>query len=245
MSDPRDDRDPDDPWDWMVPEDAARFGDVIRDRAEQKRWSQAVFLGGLPYMWRKAAVPRQLIFDRLELTEGDRLLIVGEAVEGCGFGDEARSIVGPDGAVDIVEIMDAARDAYLGGVKGRGGQLATWRFDYANNIPDGQYDCVAVIQAVQHADDWREAGAQFLRIMKPGRRIVLAEITFGPNLAFAAQMDVHLDYLLTKIFRRIGWQFADFPYYSPEALAAAFAGLVTDPQTFCWKGIEMFWGRKG
>ena len=41
-------------------------------------------------MWRKADVVRQLIFDRLELKPGDKVLVIGEGVEGCGFGDDIR-----------------------------------------------------------------------------------------------------------------------------------------------------------
>lgn len=239
-----DGKDSDDPWDWLQPEDVRRFGEVILDRDEQKRWSQAVFLGGLAYMWRHAPVPRGLIFEKLELAPGDRVLVLGEAVEGCGFGADMRARVGAGGEVRVIDIVDEARDAYLAGARGRGGRLATWRFDYTGDVGDGRYDCVAVIQAVQHADDWREAGAELLRVMKPGRRIVLAEIAFGPPFLMKAGLDMHLEYLVTKLFRRIGWRAEDFPYYGPDALCEAFAGLVDDPETFAWKGIEMFWGRK-
>ena len=47
-----------------------------------------------------------------------------------------------------------------------------------------------------------------------------------------------------KVFARIGFRVEDFPYYSPEDLQRAFAGLVENPGTFLWKGIEVFWGTK-
>ena len=74
-----------DPWAWMQPYDVQRFGDVILDRQEQERWCRAVLLGGLPFMWRKAEVARNLIYDRLELRPGDKVLIIGECIEPCGF----------------------------------------------------------------------------------------------------------------------------------------------------------------
>lgn len=236
-------KDPDDPWDWMLPEDGARFGDVIFDREEQKRWSCAVFLGGLGYMWRKAAVCRELIYEKLEIGPGDKVLLIGEALEGCGFSDDVRARIGDGGELKAVEIMDQARDAYMAGVRGRGGQLATWRFDYTGDIEDGYFDCAAVIQAVQHADDWRETATELARITKSGRRIVLAEIAFGPPFLVKLEQDIHLEYLIAKLFKRIGWRAEDFPYYSPAQLTEAFAGLVDEPETFVWKGIEMFWGR--
>lgn len=237
-------KDPDDPWDWLMPEDAARFGEVILDREEQERWSCAVFLGGLAYMWRKATVCRDLIFEKLELAPGDRVLLIGEALEACGFCDEVRAQIGDGGELVTVEIMDEARDAYMAGVRGRGGQLATWRFEYTRDYANEHFDCTAVIQAVQHADDWRETAAELARITRPGRRIVLAEIAFGPPFLMKAGLDIHLEYLITKLFKRIGWHPEDFPYYSPRELCEAFAGLVDQPETFVWKGIEMFWGRK-
>jgi len=237
-------KNPDDPWDWFLPADIERFGEAILDREQQELWSRAVFLGGLGYMWRKATVCRDLIYRKLELAPGDRVLLMGEAIEGCGFADDVRALVGEAGEVRIVEIMDEARDVYLAGSRGRGGQLATWQFDYTGDVADGYFDCVAVIQGVQHADDWDEAGSEFLRVMKPGRRIVLAEIAFGPPFLTKVSQDIHLEYLITKLFTRIGWRAEDFPYYSPADLAAAFAGKVSEPDTFTWKGIEMFWGRK-
>ena len=41
----------DNPWSYLQPNDVARFGPAILDPAEQKRWSSALFLGGLSYMW--------------------------------------------------------------------------------------------------------------------------------------------------------------------------------------------------
>lgn len=50
---------------------------------------------------------------------------------------------------------------------------------------------------------------RFVRVMKPGRGIVLAEIA-----------------------------------YSPGDLTRAFSGLVANPGSFVWKGVEIFWGTK-
>lgn len=83
-----------DPWAWMQPYDVARFGEVIMDRAEQERWCRAVLLGGLPFMGRKAEVARNVIYDRLELREGAKVLIIGECIEPCGFIDVIRAASG-------------------------------------------------------------------------------------------------------------------------------------------------------
>ena len=224
--------------------DVKRFGEVILDPAEQARWCRAVMLGGLPYMWHKASAPRAMIFDRLALRPNDTVLLLGECLESSGFVDDIRERIGAGGEVRVVDITDEARDAYLAGRRGSGGQLATWRYNYTADVPNQYFDAVAVLQGVQHADDWREIARELLRAMKPGRNIVLAEITFSPELRRKVQLDIHIEYVFEKLFSRIGWDFDQFPYHSPGQLQAAFSGLVRDAGTFSWRGIELFWGTR-
>jgi hypothetical protein len=81
--------------------------------------------------------------------------------------------------------------------------------------------------------------------MKPGRRLVMAEIVLGsPEQVWKISSDLHIQHLFDKIFSRRGVAFADLPYYSPQALKQAFDGLVADPGQFEWRGLEVFWGRK-
>ena len=232
------------PWDWMQPHDVRRFGEVILDPAEQERWCRAVLLGGLPYMWRKAGVAKEIIYDRLGLKAGDKVLIIGESIESCAFIDDIRARVGPSGEIRVFDITDEARDAYIAKKRGSGGQIATWRWQYTKQIPDGAYDCVAVLQAVQHNDDWRETGKELLRVMKSGRRIVLAEIAYSPETQMKIGLDLHIEYVFEKLLSKVGWTIEEFPYFSPKDLTEAFAGLVNDPGTFVWKGVEVFWGTK-
>ncbi len=146
----------DNPWDWMQPHDAERLGKIIFDPAEQARWTRAVMLGGLPYMWRrKAKVVRELMYDRMDLRPGDRVFVVGESLESCGFIADIRERIGPDGVIDAVDITEEARDAYIAGLRGRSGLLATWQFKYTHSIADEAYDVAANLQGVQHTDDWR------------------------------------------------------------------------------------------
>jgi len=234
----------DDPWSWMQPYDVRRFGEVIRDKAEQERWCRAVLLGGLPFMWRKAEVARNLIYDRLELDTGDKVLLIGECIEPCGFVDDIRARIGSRGEIKVIDITDEARDNYIAKKRGRGGQLATWQWTYMRDIADGTFDCAACLQGVQHTDDWRENGAEMLRVMKSGRNLVLAEIAYSPETRMKIALDMHIEYVFDKLLSRVGWKLDEFPYYSPQDLEQAFAGLLTETHSFVWKGIEIFWGRK-
>lgn len=235
-----------DPWSFVQPRDVKRMGDEILDTAEQERWSRAVMLAGsLPYMWRfKAAVIRELVYDKLRLSPGGKVLIIGEVVEGCGFDQDIGSRVAPDGAVTVVDITDEARDAYFAGRRGRGGQLATWQWRYTEGMAAASFDAVAVLQAVQHTDDWRETGAELLRLLKPGGTLMLAEITFSPRMKMLAEQDIHIETWIEKLASRVGFSPYDAPYYSAEDLLTALEGMLADPQSLVWKGIEVVWGQK-
>jgi hypothetical protein len=58
-----------------------------------------------------------------------------------------------------------------------------------------------------------------------------------------AELDLHIEAWIEKIFSRIGWSFDQTPYHSLADLIAAFEGLVDRPETFEWRGIELFWAR--
>jgi len=233
------------PWDWMQPHDAKRLGEVITDPRERERWCNAILVGGLPYLWRYKATPvRDMLYQQLDLRPGDKVLVLGESLESCGFVEDVRARVGAHGEIRAIDLIEQARDAVMGNKRGRNGKLGTWRYDYTSDIPDQYLDCVAVLQGVQHTDDWRETGQELLRIMKPGRVIMLAEIGFSPRLQMAAELDVHIEYWLDKLFFGAGMQGLDFSYYSKEELFEAFDGLVKTPRWFNWRGAELFWGIK-
>lgn len=234
------------PWGYAQPWDVSAQGEVILDPKEQARWARTILLGGLPYMWRELAAPMvTIIYSLLEIRRGDKVLIVGESIEPCGFGDDIRAQAGEGGEVRAFEILERARQATFDMARGRNGRVGTWQWDYTRDVPDDYFDCVAVLQAVQHADDWRETAQELLRVMKPGRRIVLAEAAlFGAPFFARRDADVHLQYWVDKLTWHRKLEPRETSYYSPEELHAAFDGLVGDAQSFEWKGIELFWGRK-
>ena len=235
------------PWDLMQQFDSARFGPDVFDPAQQARWSHAMFIGGLPYMWKHLAQPVvPMIYDVAELKQADKVLLFGESLESCGFIEDIRQRVGPSGEIVPIDIQEDARNAVAARQRGIGGQIGTFSYlDYTKDFPDAAFDVVLNLQAVQHAEDWTAAGKEFLRLMKPGRRLVMAEIVLGsPEQIWKINSDLHIQHLFDKIFSRRSVGFADLPYYSLKALRQAFDGLVTDPGEFEWRGLEVFWGRK-
>jgi hypothetical protein len=234
------------PWDWMGEEERRLLGDDVMRPEEQARWCKAIVFGTLPYMWReKASVVRELAYDKLDLRSGDRVLVIGECLRGCGFIDDIKDRIGPSGELHEIDITNEARSAYVAGKRGRGGQLATWQWQYTQDLPSQHFSSVAVLQGVQHTDNWTETGRELLRLLQPGRPIVLAEIAlFSPEMRMKVGLDLHIEAWIDKIFSRTGWAIEETPYYSPDDLLRAFEGLVSVPGTFSWRGVELFWARK-
>lgn len=233
------------PWDLLQPVDRSRFGEVVFDRKEQERWSHAIFVGGLPYMYRKAYMVVGMMWDLLELKEGDKVFMIGEALEACGFPDGVRKRIGASGELTVLDIQEDCRDAFFHDKRGVGGQRGTFRYNYTKDIPDEAYDVVVNLQAIQHADEWHDTGREFLRIMKPGRRLVMSEIHLGaPEQDWKIRLDLHMEHLIDKIMSRVCGNILEFPYYSMEELREAFDGALVDMDDFRWRGMEVFWGRK-
>ncbi|OFZ97326.1 MAG: hypothetical protein A3H35_13175 [Betaproteobacteria bacterium RIFCSPLOWO2_02_FULL_62_17] len=234
------------PWGYIQPWDTKALGPTIEDPKEQARWAQVIRLGGLPYCWRELAAPMlSIIYSLTELKRGDKVLIIGESIEPCGWDVDLRNIVGGSGEVQCVEIIEKGRQTTADIVKGKSGKIGTWHWDYTEKVPDAYFDCIVAMQSVQHCDDWRETGRELLRAMKPGRRLVLAELAmFGTPFFPRVEADLHLQYWIDKISHFRPLPPRESAYYSPEELHAAFDGLLEQPQNLEWKGIELFWGRK-
>lgn len=234
----------DNPWDYLQPNDVERFGSVILDRAEQKRWSSALFLGGLSYMWQKATALRDLIFLHLHLKPGDKVLLLGEALEGSKFPGDILAQIGPSGELVCVDFIEDARNAMIERKFGRNGKLGTWEYTYTHATLDDIYDAVFVMQGIGHSDDWTITGQELLRVLKPGGALLLAEIGFGPQFFGALQMDLHVEYIFRKIVAGRQRELGDAAYYSIDELQAALGPMLDNVGSFSWRSADLFWGAK-
>ncbi len=235
------------PWGYTQEWDVKKLGPTINDVEEQKRWTRQILIGGLPYIWRElGAAMNTIVYSLLEVKPGDRVLLIGESLGPCGWVEDFKNMVGPTGEVVAIELLEEARDAYDAQIRGRNGKRACWGWNYTREYQDASFDVVVVMQAVQHCDDWQEGGTELLRVLKPGKRIVLAEAyIFGKPFMPRMEADLHLIYWVNKLTAYFPpFDMRETPYYSPEELHTAFDGLLEDTQNIEWKGVELFWGRK-
>jgi SAM-dependent methyltransferase len=236
-----------DPWAYIQDWDVDAAGPTILEAEERGRWSNAFRrAGGLPYMWHElAANISDIVYALLELRPGDRVLIIGEAVEPCGWKDGLEAIVGETGQVDAVEIIRQGRETIRRGERGRNGMVGCWRWDYTKEESPETYDAIAIMQSAQHCDEWAEAGAELLRVLKPGRRIVSAEALMqGPAFVSHINSDVHIQSWYDKMAAALPYSSDEISWYTAEQLAQIFGDMVQDARAMEWRGIELFWGRK-
>lgn len=233
------------PWHHVQPWDRELFGEHVQDEEVRRPWERAFRIaGGLPYIWQELARPvSEIAYGLLEVRPGDRVLLIGEGIGPAGWLEDLRAAVGPSGEVHALEIIQDGRRAVSEGRVGRNGMIGCWRWDYADGLEADSFDAVAILQSTQHADDWTETGRDLLRVLKPGRRIVLAEaVMAGPTFEARINADVHLRQWYDKLYAQ--FDPGGVSYYTGEQLMAALDGQLDSPQTLEWKGIEMFWGRK-
>jgi ubiquinone/menaquinone biosynthesis C-methylase UbiE len=232
------------PWSYIQPWDVDSIPVDILDEEQRRGWMRAMFVaGGLPYMWRELAEPmRDVVYALLELHPGDNVLMIGEGVEPCGFATDIQARIGSEGKLDVFEIIRDGRAAVASRKMGRNGKIGCWRWEYTNGVADNTYDAVAVMQSAQHCDDWNETGAELVRVLRPGKMLVSAEMCLeGDRFKSKVDADVHIRQWYDKMFPTGRNEISN---YTGEELLTLIGPHVSGGKSMDWRGIELFWGRK-
>ena len=192
----------------------SRFYDVMN----------SVMTAGLHHSWRRRAA------DLARLAPGDRALDVA-----TGTGDlavELASRVGPDGTVVGCDFSDSMLEQ----ARAKAPQLE-WEWANALDLPypDASFDAATVGFGARNFSDLDRGLAEMARVVRPGGRVVVLEITTPTRPPLSTFFSIWFDRLVPALGRLTGDPDAytylpssvkRFP--GPEALAAklAAAGLV-------------------
>ena len=230
-------------WDYATEREKALFGDFITNKEWQDRMSRAVFfVGGLPYMFDRAEHFRKLMYNALRLEKGNKVLIIGECLEACGFLDEVKKRLRGDGEIHAFDLM------YGDKPPGTEEKRVFSYSGYINNFSEEYFDVIFFAQGVHHEENWEARAKEFIRILKKGGRIVFAEATveLNPDFYAAVQSDVHIEMVFKKLHGRE--KPAEWPYLfyqpTPRDLKNWFEPYLENMQEFVWKGMMLVHGVK-
>jgi SAM-dependent methyltransferase len=192
---------------------------------------------------------RQLMFGNLRAEPGDRVLVVGEFLEELGFLPELRRRIGETAEIAAIDMVAKSRSGReqqwktgsVAGIK----EKHQWDYDYADPYPDHHFDLIWFPQGVHHAYSWKEIAPRFLRALRPGGQIMMAECRVpAPEFHHGIQMSGMLKCIVDKIFWGMEMAPEEMPDYSTGELARAFGDSLRDTFALEWKGFLIFWGYK-
>jgi demethylmenaquinone methyltransferase/2-methoxy-6-polyprenyl-1,4-benzoquinol methylase len=180
---------------------------------------------GMHHRWRKRAA------DRAELSAGDAALDLC-----CGTGDLALELaerVGPEGAVVGCDFSERMLELARRKARERGESQLRFEWADALELPyaEGSFDAVTVGFGARNLADFERGLAEMARVLKPGGRAVILEITQPRRRPLSTFYSLWFDRLVPLLGAAAGDRdaYAYLPesvrrFPSPQGLAASMAG---------------------
>ena len=131
----------------------------------------------------------QMMFMKAGVQSGERLFLLGEVLETLGLVAMGQAVVAPKGEFVPIEMRPLAFEH-------KGGRWGVYR-ELSAPYADGAFDGVIAAQT-HHCDDLVPEIAALVRIVKPGRKVVLLDNGPMRSTFELATQDVLLEWLLRQ-----------------------------------------------
>lgn len=194
----------------------------------------ALAVGGAALWWRKnpSACPygqrfwveaphpiitRARLREVLEPQPGERVLEVGP---GTGYYTlDVAGWVGPDGAVEILDVQQEMLDHTMGGASERGVDNITPTLSDATAMPyaDQSFDAAYLVTVLGEIPDQDAALSELARVLKPGGRLVVGELMGDPHYVGLKRMRLRAAGVGLDFERRSGNAMGFFARFSKPA----------------------------
>ena len=238
------------PWDFLVNQEIDALGSEVKEGNLQKNWGRAIFFGSnLRWCWMNARSIMHLMYSNLRAKPGDRVLVIGEFLEELGFLPELRKQIGETGEIAAFDMVEKSRSGRKQQWKTGSSDPITekhqWDYPFADKYADNYFDLIWFPQGVHHAYSWNKIAPRFLRALKPGGQIMMAECRV-PSLEFhhGIQMSGMLKCIVDKIFWAMDTTLGGNARLFYSRNGRAFGDSLTDTFSLEWKGFLLFGGCK-
>jgi len=235
-------------WEYISEEESnwlkRKLGVDPHDEKEQFKANLMVVGGMLPLCWSRAKGFMDLMYYKAELREGDRVLLLGEDLTTSGHVEAVRRRIGEKGELQVADYLLEGLETFESDVIER----ACAKFG------DEYFDAVILAHGFHHAIDKDRAAREMVRVLKKGKRLVIAEMILASTFVLAEQ-DVHLQCIFEKAFlskvfeaiagRRLSLEEAKEWIGDPERdIPNVFSKYLSDISVYPWMGIVLVVGAK-
>lgn len=186
----------------------------------------------------------QMMFLKAKVLPGERLLLIGEALEPMKLLEMGEAAVAPEGEFVPLEMRPLA-------LAHKAGRWGIYR-ELSARFKDAEFDGVIAAQW-HHCDELGPEISALLRIVKPGRKLVLLDNGPAPSTIELAEQDVILEYLLRQFVTWAGsrhvptaqafeYQKSTWLRTSVDDVAAAAKAVLQEVHVWKYKGMAIIDG---
>jgi SAM-dependent methyltransferase len=260
-------------YDLLSTDEKRVWGAIVEDIQTPHMGKFVVWGGGsLCWNYRNQREITDIMWGNLAVAPGDKVMMIAEFPEDLGNLEELQKRVGPEGEIVNVTITSSPRSYDYKGWQAKRrmymeqGSPEEWPYDFADDYPDGYFDCIFLPQGVHHCNNWPRDAKRLLRAIRPGGQIMAIECGINrPQMTTARRLSALARVVGDRCFELAlphwlvgplspegplppgtGYEHVGRPYHDVpvDHLRESFGDDVRDPCSLEYKGWILYWGFK-